>query len=281
MVALSWHRTTGRALRKGHKFWLVRNRAGKLVPDRVALIAGVQRTEDSVKFRVKRNAWQVGAQSSRLLAGRKQSSRDARQMSEIKTPTRKPAQSTVAATMSAALKAARTRSSAVPTPVEPAMAPDRSPSSAKKAGAAKKSAAARKPVVKKSVTKAAKPVSKPASVKTLANDPASGAGKVAVPRAAAVKGDAVKLRMLVDQVVKATGAKKKGVKELVEATLARIGEALARGDELNLPGFGKLRVVKSDDKDGTTIMTLKLRQTTARANGGTAKETLADEGDDD
>jgi nucleoid DNA-binding protein len=85
------------------------------------------------------------------------------------------------------------------------------------------------------------------------------------------------MRMLVDQVVKATGAKKKGVKEVVEATLSRIGEALARGDELNLPGFGKVRVVKTDAKDGTAIMTLKLRQGPA----GSGQKGLADTGDDD
>ncbi len=87
--------------------------------------------------------------------------------------------------------------------------------------------------------------------------------------------------MLVDQVVKTTGSKKKGVKELVEATLSRLGEALARGDELNLPGFGKVRIVKTDDRDGTAIMTLKLRQGAAKATAKPGQKGLADSGDDD
>jgi nucleoid DNA-binding protein len=143
-----------------------------------------------------------------------------------------------------------------------------------------------KVVAAKAKPAASKTTAKPAAKPVAAGAPASSA-KVATaklapgaeaPKAKPMpKGDSFKMRMLVDQVVKATGAKKKGVKDVVEATLSRIGEALARGDELNLPGFGKVRVVKSDARDGTAIMTLKLRQGTAKAG----QKGLAATGDDD
>ena len=56
--------------------------------------------------------------------------------------------------------------------------------------------------------------------------------------AAAKGGAALRLKDLVDRVVTATGGKKKGVKEIVEATLLQMGAALQKGDTLNLPAFG-------------------------------------------
>ena len=71
---------------------------------------------------------------------------------------------------------------------------------------------------------------------------------------------ALKLKDLVEMVVASTGAKKKNAKEIVEATLTQLGAALADGKELNLPGFGKVRVQKSANKaDGQSMMTLKMR----------------------
>ena len=148
-----------------------------------------------------------------------------------------------------------------------------------------------KPEAAKAKPAAAKPAAKPVAKPAVAARPKVTTAKVAAPKPVVVappvaatpkartqpKGDTFKMRMLVDQVVKATGTKKKGVKDVVEATLSRIGEALARGDELNLPGFGKVRVVKSDAKDGTAIMTLKLRQGASKAG----QKGLAATGDDD
>ena len=110
--------------------------------------------------------------------------------------------------------------------------------------------------------------------------PVDGAGDgddVAKGRAAS----GLRLKELVERVVAATGGKRKGVKEVVEATLLLMGEALHRGESLNLPAFGKLRVARAGTEGGGA-MTLKLRQTTgggARANSG--KESLADAEDQD
>ncbi len=90
----------------------------------------------------------------------------------------------------------------------------------------------------------------------------------------------LRLKELVDRVVAATGGKKKGVKEIVEATLTQMGEALQRGQGLNLPAFGKARVTRPATEPGGA-MTVKLRQGTgAPGTGKPDKEPLADEDED-
>jgi hypothetical protein len=62
------------------------------------------------------------------------------------------------------------------------------------------------------------------------------------------------------QASKANAAlKRKDVKTVVEATLIQLGQALARGEAMNLPGLGHLRVARKATAD-TPSMTLKLRQ---------------------
>ena len=91
----------------------------------------------------------------------------------------------------------------------------------------------------------------------------------------------LRLKDLVDRVVAATGGKKKGVKEVVEATLAQMGAALHKGESLNLPAFGKLRVARAG-AEGGGAMTLKLRQATgAGAKAKADKDAIADAEDQD
>ena len=91
----------------------------------------------------------------------------------------------------------------------------------------------------------------------------------------------LRLKELVDLVVAATGGKKKGVKEIVEATLAQMGSALQRGETLNLPSFGKLRVARAG-AEGGGAMTLKLRQATAATGRAKSdKDPIADPEDQD
>lgn len=89
------------------------------------------------------------------------------------------------------------------------------------------------------------------------------------------RANALKLRELVTRVVDATGGKKKGVREIVEATLTQLGNALSKGEELNLPGVGKVRVARSTDRAGRSMMTLKVRGTGA-PRAKEPKEGLAD-----
>ncbi len=199
-------------------------------------------------------------------------------MTETKTPVRRTARtqpakvpSTAARAPAAGLTGAKAATkTATPKPSSApkkpaAKAPAKSP--AKPAAKAPGTAAVKAPAVAKS-----QPVAPTPSPAAAPQTPVAQVKTRVQP-----KGESFKLRMLVDQVVKATGAKKKGVKDMVEATLSGIGQALARGDELNLPGFGKVRVVKSDAKDGTAIMTLKLRQ----GSSTSGQKGLAASGDDD
>ncbi len=98
------------------------------------------------------------------------------------------------------------------------------------------------------------------------------------------KGRAVpglRLKELVDRVVAATGGKKKGVKEVVEATLTQLGAALQKGESLNLPEFGKMRVARAGTGGGGA-MTLKLRRGPGvGGRGKSAKEAIAADEDQD
>ncbi len=91
----------------------------------------------------------------------------------------------------------------------------------------------------------------------------------------AAKGDGLKMKELLTAVTTKTGAKKKDAKDVVDATLAEIAAALKSGKSLNLPPLGNLRVAKTQEKGGATMMVLKLRM-----GGGGAKEALADDADD-
>lgn len=121
---------------------------------------------------------------------------------------------------------------------------------------------------------------KPATVDVPpAGEAAAGAGKMAPRRGGAV----VKLKDLIDQVTEASGAKKKDVKPIVEATLARLGAVLGRGETLSLQGFGHLRVARKATAE-TPVMTLKLRLVEAgKAPSKTVeedeKDTLAEDSD--
>ena len=93
-----------------------------------------------------------------------------------------------------------------------------------------------------------------------------------------VKGPTLKLKELVDRVAETSGAKKKDVKAIVEATLTALGDGLDKGEELNLPGLGRARVARSAEKDGASMLTLKVRRGTHQKKD--AKEPLADDEDD-
>lgn len=88
----------------------------------------------------------------------------------------------------------------------------------------------------------------------------------------------LRIRELVTQVIEATGGKKKDVREIVEATLTVLGDALARGDDMNLPGLGRTRIARSTERDGAAHLTLKVRRGPHKPK--VEKEPLAEEEDD-
>lgn len=149
-------------------------------------------------------------------------------------------------------------------------------STAKKTTATKKPAAAKPAAKPKAVAKPA--VKAPLAVVTPVadSDEAEGAEKPA-------KSQAVQLRKkeLISRVVDLVGGKKKGVKEIVEATLSVLGEALQKGEALNIPPFGRAKVARQKGEGKTSSMTVKLRGAGEKNAPRAPKEALAEVGEDD
>lgn len=119
----------------------------------------------------------------------------------------------------------------------------------------------------------------PAAKAAAAPDPAPAPTPATdTPPVARVKGPTLKIKDLVTRVAEASGGKRKGVKEIVEATLAALGDALSKGEDLNLPGLGRTRIARTAEKDGGSLMTLKVRRGAHKKKE--AKEALAEDEDD-
>lgn len=142
-----------------------------------------------------------------------------------------------------------------------------------KAGAKARKSAAATVVAKARKAAAARKVSAPAA-----------AAPVAAPAVEAVVAAPVRTlrrKDLVERVAASSGAKKKAVREIVEATLKVLGEALAAGETLALPPFGKARVNKHRDLSSGEMLTVKLRRkpagkATDKGAGKAPPETAAD-----
>lgn len=129
---------------------------------------------------------------------------------------------------------------------------------------------------------AAKAAAKPARAKPAAKPAATAAAakKVDDTPVVRVRGPSLRIKGLVDHVTEATGVKKKDVKAVVEATLAALGDALGRSEELNLPGFGRSRVARTVEKDGASHLTLKIRRGPHKKRENNDNDALADDGED-
>lgn len=70
----------------------------------------------------------------------------------------------------------------------------------------------------------------------------------------------LRMKGFVEAVALRSGGKKGEVKPVLEAALAVLGEALARGEAVNLPGFGKSKIVKTKALADGMVLTLKLKR---------------------
>ena len=131
---------------------------------------------------------------------------------------------------------------------------------------------ARKAATRPAGGRAAKP-------KPVQDTPEGEGAAPAVEGAVAKSGGGLRMKDLIDRVVTTTGGKTADVKGIVEATLAQMGEVLKKGEALNLPALGKMRVARQG-AEGSGAMTLKLRQGGGKGKGkGKAageKEALAE-----
>lgn len=88
---------------------------------------------------------------------------------------------------------------------------------------------------------------------------------------------ALRKKDLLDRVGAKSKVKKKDIKDVVEATLLVLGEALAAGEELNLPPLGKAKVNRQKGVAGGDMYIIKLRRSTGKTAGGDqATEALAE-----
>lgn len=85
----------------------------------------------------------------------------------------------------------------------------------------------------------------------------------------------LKRKELIARVTEQSGAKKKDVRAVVEATLKVLGDALAAGETLALPPFGKAKVNRQKDLGEGEMLTVKLRRGGAgKPKAAPAKEAL-------
>jgi|GEM_PF-5050401 len=87
----------------------------------------------------------------------------------------------------------------------------------------------------------------------------------------------VKMKEFFERVVARSGLKRNEAKSAAEATLAVLGEAIANGEEVNLPGLGKLKVNRQKATDRGTDFVARVVRNRAREGGNQA---LADHDDD-
>ena len=113
-------------------------------------------------------------------------------------------------------------------------------------------------------------------------DMGSEPGAVVIEKAAKAAAPQLRKKDLVARVITALDGKKKGqVKEIVEATLAALGAALAKGESLNLPPFGRARIARQKGEGKASSMTVKLRGAGEKNAAKGSKQALAEAGEDD
>ena len=123
---------------------------------------------------------------------------------------------------------------------------------------------------------------KPRGMKVVAGMDSTESETAIADAADAASGDAVKIMLkktLVEAVVTASGLKRNVVKPVIEAVLGELGNALARGEALNLPPLGKISVNRSKEVANADVMILKLRRVRPGAAGSDATP-AEDEGDE-
>ena len=86
---------------------------------------------------------------------------------------------------------------------------------------------------------------------------------------------ALRKKELIERVIAQSGMKKKDVKPVVEATLAVLGEALAKHEDLNLRPMGKLVIQRTKDVGNGEVLIARIRRP-AEKPADTPKDPLAE-----
>jgi DNA-binding protein HU-alpha len=67
-------------------------------------------------------------------------------------------------------------------------------------------------------------------------------------------------RELTERVVTASGIKKRAVRPVIEALLQELGDALSRGDQVNLQPFGKAQQTARREQATSEVLEIRLRR---------------------
>ncbi|MDO5704792.1 MAG: HU family DNA-binding protein [Paracoccus sp. (in: a-proteobacteria)] len=70
----------------------------------------------------------------------------------------------------------------------------------------------------------------------------------------------VQKKEFLDRVVAASGAGRSTARPIIDAVLEQLGEAIAAGETLAIPPFGKARVSHQRDIRGSDVITMRLRR---------------------
>lgn len=111
------------------------------------------------------------------------------------------------------------------------------------------------------------PAPAPAPIPAPVADAPEAAPRIVSTAMPVVAGPEWKKRDLVDKVVKRSGVKKKDAKQVVEAMLALMGEALAEGREMILQPMGRIKTTRVKDSGSGRVLICKIRQ-----GGGESKD---------
>jgi hypothetical protein len=72
--------------------------------------------------------------------------------------------------------------------------------------------------------------------------------------------DFIRRKAFIDRIVASSGMKPNAVKSTLDAVLHEIGDALSKGESLNLPPLGKLSVNRKKDIKNGEVLVCKLRR---------------------
>ena len=93
------------------------------------------------------------------------------------------------------------------------------------------------------------------------------ADMVKMTKPVGVEGAELKKKELIELVVERSGIKKKDAKPVIEAMLAVLGETIAKGREMNLQPFGRVKYNRTKETTSARVVVTKIRQSKAAGAG--------------
>ncbi|MCT2541110.1 HU family DNA-binding protein [Sedimentimonas flavescens] len=90
--------------------------------------------------------------------------------------------------------------------------------------------------------------------------------------AQAAAASALRKKDFVERVAKISGAKKAVARDVAQAVLQVLSEALEKGETIALPPLGKMRVTRTAVNNGASVLHIKLKRGSADASGAVAQK---------